>query len=89
MFHGRVLPEIAAGLKVLRKRIAEAAIPSSRLDESLNIATWNIREFGRKRRSQAAIHYIAEILGQFDVVSVVELRDDLSDLGRVMEILGP
>lgn len=89
MFHGKVSPEIAAGLKVLRKRIADAAIPSSRLDESLNIATWNIREFGRKRRSQPAIHYIAEILGQFDVVSLVELRDDLTDLGRVMEILGP
>ncbi|MBY0438514.1 MAG: endonuclease/exonuclease/phosphatase family protein [Burkholderiales bacterium] len=89
MFHGKVSPEIAAGLKVLRKRIRDAQIPSSKLDESLNIATWNIREFGRKRRSQPAIHYIAEILGQFDVVSLVELRDDLSDLGRVMEILGP
>jgi hypothetical protein len=89
MFHGKVSPEIAAGLKVLRKRIRDAQIPSSRLDESLNIATWNIREFGRKRRSLAAIHYIAEILGQFDVVSLVELRDDLTDLGRVMDILGP
>ncbi len=89
MFHGKVSPEIAAGLKVLRKRIRDANIPSSKLDESLNIATWNIREFGRKRRSQPAIHYIAEILGQFDVVSLVELRDDLTDLGRVMEILGP
>ena len=89
MFHGKVAPEIAAGLKTLRKRIADAQIPSSKLDESLNIATWNIREFGRKRRSQPAIHYIAEILGQFDVVSLVELRDDLTDLGRVMAILGP
>jgi hypothetical protein len=89
MFHGKVSPEIASGLKVLRKRIEAAKIPSSRLDETLNIATWNIREFGRKRRSQAAIHYIAEILGQFDVVSMVELRDDLSDLGRVLPILGP
>jgi len=89
MFHGKVSPVIAAGLKALRKRIAAANIPSSKLDESLNIATWNVREFGRKRRSQPAIHYIAEILGQFDVVSLVELRDDLTDLGRVMEILGP
>jgi len=89
MFHGTVTPEIAAGLKVLRKRIEAANIPSSRLDETLNIATWNIREFGKKRRSQAAIHYIAEILGQFDVISIVELRDDLTDLGRVLPILGP
>jgi len=89
MFHGKLSPEIAAGLKVLRKRIEEAQVPSSRLDETLNIATWNIREFGRKRRSQAAIHYIAEVLRQFDVISLVELRDDLTDLGRVIDILGP
>ncbi len=27
----------------------------------------------------ASLHYIAEIVGQFDLVSVVELRDDLRD----------
>jgi hypothetical protein len=48
-----------------------------------------VREFGKVRRSEAAIHYIAEILGQFDLVSLVELRDDLTDLGRVLKILGP
>lgn len=89
MFHGNVSLEIAEGLKALRERIAKAGIPSSKLDETVNIATWNIREFGKRRRSQAAIHYIAEILGQFDLIGVVELRDDLTDLGRVLEILGP
>src|SRR5437773_521950 len=89
MNHGNISPEIAKGLKVLQSRIAKAAIPSSKLDETLNIATWNIREFGKKRRSDAAIHYIAEILGQFDLVSLVELRNDLTDLGRVLPILGP
>jgi Endonuclease/Exonuclease/phosphatase family len=89
MFHGNVSLEIAEGLKLLRKRIATANIPSSKLDETLNIATWNIRDFGKKRRSEAAIHYIAEILGQFDLVGLVELRDNLSDLNRVLPILGP
>lgn len=89
MFHGNPTLEIASGLKVLRDRIAPAQIPSSKLDETLNIATWNIREFGKVRRSEAAIHYIAEIIGQFDLVSLTELRDDLSDLGRVLKILGP
>src|SRR6058998_2477771 len=89
MNHGDISPEIAKGLKVLQERIANAGIPSSKLDETLNIATWNIREFGKKARSEAAIHYIAEILGQFDLISVVELRDDLSDLARVLAILGP
>ena len=40
-------------------------------------------------RTPAAIHFIAEILGQFDLVSLVELRNDLTDLGRVLPILGP
>jgi endonuclease/exonuclease/phosphatase family metal-dependent hydrolase len=89
MFHGNVSLEIAEGLKMLRSRIAAAKIPSSKLDETLNIATWNIREFGRKRRSDAAIHYIAEIIGQFDFVGLVELRENLADLERILPILGP
>lgn len=89
MNHGKVSPEIAKGLLALHERIAASNIPSSKLDESINIATWNIREFGRKKRTEPAIHYIAEILGQFDLIGVVELRDNLTDLGRVLKILGP
>ena len=89
MFHGNISLEIAKGLQTLQKRIKAANIPASKLDETLNLATWNVREFGKKRRTQAAIHYIAEVIGQFDVVSLVELRDDLTDLSRVLEILGP
>ena len=89
MDHGDVPKEIAEGLLALRARIDAAGIPSSKLDETLNIATWNIREFGRRPRSEAAIHYIAEILGQFDLVGVVELRDNLADLARVLKVLGP
>ena len=88
MHHGQVAPEIAKGLLALKKRIAAAKIPSSKLDESINVAVWNIREFGRTPRTDAAIHYIAEILGQFDLVALVELRDDLSDLGRALKYLG-
>lgn len=89
MFHGNVSADIAIGLTKVRALIADAKIPPSKLDESINIATWNIRAFGMKKRKQAAIHYIAEIIGQFDLVSIVELRDNLSDLARVLEILGP
>jgi len=89
MHHGDVSPKIAQGLIGLRKRIAAAKIPPSRLDESINVAVWNIREFGRTRRTDAAIHLIAEVLGQFDLVALVELRSDLTDLGRVLTILGP
>lgn len=89
MFHGNVSLEIAEGLKLLRKRIEAAKVPPSKLDETLNIATWNVREFGKERRSQAAIHYIAEIIGQFDLVGLVECRDNLQDLQRILPILGP
>ena len=68
MHHGDVSPEIAAGLLALKKRIAAAKIPPSQLDQTINVAVWNIREFGKKRRTLPAIHYIAEILGQFDLI---------------------
>lgn len=76
-------------MRELRRRIGAAGIPSSSLDETINLATWNIREFGEKRRSKAAIHYIAEILHQFDLIAITELRVRLTDLQRVMQILGP
>jgi len=88
MHHGPVSPEIAAGLLALKNRIDAAKIPSSKLDETVNIAVWNIREFGRVARTRAALHYIAEIIGQFDLVAIVELRNDLSDLSEVMRYLG-
>lgn len=89
MHHGDISPEIAQGLLALRKRIAAAKIPPAQLDATINVAIWNIREFGKTRRTEAAIHFIAEILGEFDLVSLVELRSDLTDLGRVLRILGP
>lgn len=88
MHHGTVSPEIAKGLLALRQRIEAAKIPASRLDESINVAIWNIREFGKSPRGEAAIHYIAEILNQFDLIALVELRNDLGDLGRVLTYLG-
>jgi len=89
MRHGDISPDVAQGIKVLRERIAKAGIPSSKLDESLNLATWNIREFGRKPRTKASIHYIAEIIHQFDIVALTEVRRELEDLSRVMDLLGP
>ena len=89
MDHTGVSKDVARGLRAWQERIKAAQIPSSKLDESVNIATWNIREFGKKPGSEPAIHYIAEVLGQFDLIGVVELRDDLTPLGRVLQVLGP
>jgi len=89
MHHGDIDIHTAQGLEQLRKRIEAEKIPSSKLDETINVATWNIREFGKKPRLKSAIHFIAEILGQFDLIAITELRNDLSDMKRVMEVLGP
>lgn len=89
MHHGRVSKNIARGLKELRKRIHKAKIPSSKLDENLLLATWNIREFGKKARKKISLHHIAEILGQFDLIAVTEVHDNISDLAKVLRILGP
>jgi len=89
VFHGDITPEIAQGLLELDKRIAAAGIPPSKLDETITLATWNVREFGRRPRLAASLHYIAEILGQFDLIAVVEVRDNLADLEKVKEYLGP
>ena len=88
MHHGQVSPEIAQGLLALKERIDASKIPSSKLDETVNIAVWNICEFGKKKRTTAALHYIAEILNQFDLVALVELRDNLEDMAEVMRYLG-
>jgi len=90
MHHGQVDQETAAGLKLLQARIAACKIPPSSLDQTLKVATWNIREFGNpaRPRTQASLHYIAEVIGQFDLVGVVELRDHLGEMAQVMRILG-
>ncbi len=91
MHHGPVSPQIAQGLLKLKERIEAAKIPPSKLDETVNVAVWNVREFGHptRRRSEAALHYVAEIMGQFDLVALVELRDNLEELKCVLDYLGP
>ena len=89
MHHGNVNADTASGLIELRSRITRQGIEKSTKDKTLNIATWNIREFGRKQRRKQSIHLIAEIMNCFDIIAITELRDKLGDLERVMDILGP
>ena len=97
MFHGKIDKNTANALKELRARIKLAGIPASVRDKSLNLATWNIQGFGANRskngpektRLDLSIHLIAEILNQFDLIAITELNKNLTDLNRVMNILGP
>lgn len=50
MHHGKITKPIADGLIELRQRIEQGGIPSSKLDETLNLATWNIRSAMQETR---------------------------------------
>lgn len=89
MFHGELDVESAKVLREMQTRIKALDLPPSELDESILVASWNIREFGRKPRHPLALHLIAEIIGQFDLISIVELRENLDDLSTVLKYLGP
>lgn len=89
MDHSKLNIDELKALKTLRARIAAENIPSSKLDESINIATWNIRHWGQKKRKRCSLHYIAEIFHQFDLIAITELRRNVSELQYVLELLGP
>ena len=58
----------------------------------VRIATWNLRELDSASygyRSQEAKAYIAEILAQFDLIALQEIRRDLGALDDVKALLGP
>ncbi len=77
-------------LLILRDQLGDE-IPARTLDETLLLATWNIRDFDKPtfgRRRDEPIYYIAEIISHFDLVAVQEVYKDLEGLERVMEVLG-
>ncbi len=82
-----------ASLQRLRKQL-DAEIPPRSLEDTLLLATWNIRDFDSNKfkhgpRLSETYHYLAEIISRFDVVAVQEINDDLRPLERVLEYLGP
>lgn len=69
-------------------------IPPKDLEDNLLLATWNIRDFGKKsrrgfgNRTRDSLYYIAEILSSFDLIAVQEVNE-LKELSDVMWYLGP
>lgn len=55
----------------------------------LPILTTGLIPFGAIERTEAAIHYIAKIIRQFDLVGIVELRHNIKGLPMVLEVLIP
>jgi hypothetical protein len=79
-----------AGLKRLRSGLRQA-IPPRTLTSALLIATWNIRELDSGKygfRGDEPYHYMAEIIGRFDLIAIQELRNGLYPLQRLRSLLG-
>ena len=87
-------PSTPAGRRIRERRQALAAalgaeIPRRTLQETLLLATWNIREFDSPSygdRLPEALLFIAEILSRFDLIAVQEVREDLAALDAVREL---
>jgi len=93
----RFFPEMQAeekvrcirGLQRLRAQLLDE-VPPRRTEQNLLLASWNIVALGAgDYRDPEGMHYIAEILGRFDLIAVQELRPNLTDLGKLCRMLGP
>lgn len=95
-FYRAIAPGTRDGKRTLKRLLAlrtqlDDEIPRRTLDETLLIATWNLREFGGGKcggRLDEAILYIAEIIARFDLVALQEVNKDLAALDRLKRTLG-
>ena len=81
----------AEGLLRLKDGLDRAGIPERRVDGTLMLATWNLREFGDGKfglRDTEALYYIAEVISHFDLVAVQEVLEDFSSLTSLRGLLG-
>lgn len=82
----------AKNLIKLRKQL-DGSVPPKDSEDNLLLATWNIRDFGKKNRRgwgqrlPESWFYIAEVLSRFDFVAVQEVNQ-LPEWEKVMKILG-
>src|SRR5512147_2482381 len=78
MNRGSSTPAIARRLNILRRRIADANIPTSELGQTFVLATWNIREFDAATRVDRSFHCIGEIISRFDLLLIAAM-DSVTD----------
>ena len=85
---------IAERLIDIRKTLKAQRVPPRNLDDTLLLASWNIRDFDSNKfhhgkRLRESFYYLAEIISAFDIVALQEVNEDLSGLRRLMRHLGP
>ncbi len=80
---------IAGRLLTLRHDLYNT-IKKDRQPNSLIIGSWNIRAFDDGiPRMDESYHYIAEIICNFDVCAIQEVKTDMAPLNRLLNLLGP
>ena len=77
---------IITKLQLLRSQL-DKEIPQKTANNTLLLATWNIREFGDNRKPES-LYYIAEIISRFDLVAIQEVAGNKKGLEKVMALLG-
>lgn len=82
-----------AGLRDLRLALAAHFPQDTDRMGTVRIGTWNIREFGNRkyggRDTYERLYYMAEIISNFDIVALQEVRDDMREFLQLLAILGP
>ena len=69
---GSTLKRMSERLLELRQKLTQE-VPPRNLEDSLLLATWNIREFDSTKggeRNEESLAYIAEIISSFDLVAI-------------------
>lgn len=82
-----------AGLRRLRRALGAHFPQDTDRMRTVRIGTWNIREFGNAkyggRDSYEPLYYMAEIISNFDIAALQEVRDDMREFHQLLAILGP
>ena len=82
-----------AAKRLLKMRKTLAPLRARKSDDTLLLATWNIRDFDSNKfgwgpRLEESFYYLAEIISCFDLVALQEVTVDLRPLEKLMKILG-
>ena len=82
-----------AGLQRLRAALKAHFASGAERGRTLRIGTWNLREFGGTksggRKEYEPLFYMAEIISNFDIAAIQEVRANLNEFSRLRRILGP
>lgn len=82
-----------AGIRRLRLALAAHFPQDTDRMGTVRIGTWNLREFGGTkyggRDTYEPLYYMAEVISNFDIAALQEVRADLRELYDLLYILGP